>query len=71
MPEWNSRGRHVTKGGKCILRDPDEECLWSKDQTSKTPERRVWVDYESTDYSDWHDYGLDDPMAWECPINQF
>lgn len=69
MSEWNARRRHITKGEKCILRDPNEECLWSKDQTSKSPKRRGWVDYSNTDYSEGSDY--DDPMAWECPINSF
>lgn len=63
MQEWNTRGRYISKGEKCKLRDPDGNCLWSKDQTSKS-KQKDWdldtgnfhggVDY---DYDGDHSYG--------------
>lgn len=63
MQEWNEKGRYITKGQKCKLRDPDGNCLWSKEQTKKGREwtDREYVDYENFgadyDYDSNHDYG--------------
>lgn len=34
--EWNTEGKNVIKGQKCILRDPEGNCLFSHDQVQKT-----------------------------------
>lgn len=73
MEEWNDRGRFISRGEKCLLRDPDGNCLWNKDQTSKTKRkdsyretRREWFcpnEANYNEYKDWDD--LDDAVFRE------
>jgi hypothetical protein len=39
MSEWNAKGKAVVKGTKCILRDPDGNCLFSSNQVQPRKER--------------------------------
>ena len=68
MKQWNKRGKYITKGEKCRLRDPDGVCLWHKDQVENSI-NRTYTDYERYEQDEQVDYDYDDPMAWECPIN--
>lgn len=59
MQEWNEKGRYIAKGQKCKLRDPDGNCLWSKEQTKKS-KGKEWDDWEENDYNSFGvDYDYD------------
>lgn len=58
MEEWNSRDRYIKKGQKCLLRDPDGNCLWNKGQTKRGRERPFPSDYDRwvpTEDLEWND----------------
>jgi hypothetical protein len=42
MQEWNLKGKVVTKGSKCLLRDPQGICLFNQDQVEKSRERQTY-----------------------------
>ena len=68
MAEWNTKGKRVIKGSKCLLRDPDGNCLFNEDQVEKKSYRTDYNNHIRSSYGYYaqsggnyqkHDYDYD------------
>lgn len=49
LQEWNNRGMVVIKGSKCLLRDPENNCLFNRKQVVKRKIHNNNYNYLHTD----------------------